>query len=188
MKESDALTTGIVRMRDGAEEICINPCASYAGGSGPLWARVGAEAQFTTDKTWTYVRGICRGITPDRKAIEFEVTHSPYTWGTFAAGQIITLKLEEISRYDNFFELSNADFNITPKRIYEQLRRELSAELEQRFRDEVGPELYDKIVELKNALDHAREAYTNLPRNFERGSIRNWEKAKKRLLRLIEKL
>jgi hypothetical protein len=188
MAEPNILMVGTVRVRDGAEEICINPYASYGGGGGPLWARVGAEAQLTTDKTWAYIRGICRGISPDRKAIQFEITHSRHTWGTFAAGQTISLRLDEIARYDDFFRLTEGDLEVVPERLRQHLQWELPAELEQRFRDAVGAQLYDAIAELQDALDRARDAYTNLPRNFERGSVRNWNKAKKRLSTLMKSI
>ena len=188
MDESNILAAGTVRVRDGAEEICINPCASYGGGSGPLWARVGAEAQFTTDKTWAYVRGICRGISPDKKGIHFEITHSPHTWGNFAAGQTILLSLGEIGRYDDFFWPSECELQASPERLHLHLKKELSEELEQRFRVEIGAELYDTIAELGNALHRARATYANLPRGFQRGSVRNWKKAQKRLWNLMNKV
>ena len=186
MTSSTKLRIGKVEVRDGAEEVCINPWASYGGGSGPLWARVGEEAQLTTRKTFLYVRGICKEILPDQKSISFEITGSAHTWGPFKAGETVVLTYKEIERYDTFFRFDFGDLDSVAARLEDSLKYELDAEMEDRFREELGAGAYDYARKLQQALRDARRAYLGLPRNYRPGNVRNWDKVKKRLLRLMQ--
>ena len=50
------LKAGYVYKNGSVKAMLINPCAMYAGGSGPLWAVVGETYQFTLQRTG-YIRG-----------------------------------------------------------------------------------------------------------------------------------
>ena len=62
--------------------------ASYGGGSGPLWAVEGVEAQFTTHADWDYRRAVCRRVSPE--AIELVLEDGTST----------TVPIGDVGRYD----------------------------------------------------------------------------------------
>ena len=89
-----------VVMVDGHKCICINPWASYGGGSLPLWAVEGHDAQLTVRKPNAldgYIRGTCIKINEETQMIEFKAS-VPY--GNTTKFEILQLCLEEIGRYD----------------------------------------------------------------------------------------
>ena len=94
------VSVGDVVMVDGHKCICINPWASYGGGSLPLWAVEGHDAQLTVRKPNAldgYIRGTCIKINEETQMIEFKAS-VPYSNTT--KFEILQLCLEEIGRYD----------------------------------------------------------------------------------------
>jgi len=64
--------------------------ASYGGGSGPLWAVEGIEAQLTSAQNpFHYIRGICRKVSSEK--IWFE-----------SDGKLLEIPIPDIGRYDQF--------------------------------------------------------------------------------------
>ena len=83
-------------MVDGHKCICINPWASYGGGSLPLWAVEGHDAQLTVRKPNApdgYIRGTCIKINEETQMIEFKAS-VPY--GNTTKFEILQLCLEEL--------------------------------------------------------------------------------------------
>jgi len=58
------LKAGYVYKSGSVNAMLINPCAMYAGGSGPLWAVVGETYQFTLQGTG-YIRGTVLRVDED---------------------------------------------------------------------------------------------------------------------------
>ena len=92
------LMVGETRFMDGQLAMCICPCASYGGGSGPLWAIQNHRCQFTTKWQGFYVEGICRKVDPKNLQVTIDITLGK-TWGPFEAGRSVTLHVRDIRRF-----------------------------------------------------------------------------------------
>ena len=91
---------GEVRV-DPDRRVCINPHASYGGGSGTLWAFEGREAQLTTeDYPYGYIRGKCEKIFDDGMSISFLITHIYEEIDPYRCGATLQLPITKIRRYD----------------------------------------------------------------------------------------
>ena len=91
---------GDIVVVDGHKCICINPWASYGGGSLPLWAVEGHSAQLTVRKPNvpdSYILGTCIKINEEAQMIEFKAS---VPCGSTAKFEILQMCLEEIGRYD----------------------------------------------------------------------------------------
>lgn len=74
--------------QDGRRYVVINALASYGGGSGPLIAIEGEEAQIVALSS-SYRRGVCVAVADDH--ILFQID-----------GDILRFLFSEIERYDQF--------------------------------------------------------------------------------------
>jgi len=90
--------TGETRLVNGQLAMCISPCASYGGGSGPLWAIENQECQFTARERGIYFEGICRKVLPKELKVTIEILNGG-TWGDLSSGNALTLHVDEIGRY-----------------------------------------------------------------------------------------
>ena len=86
------------------KRVCINPCASYGGGSGALWAVEGQEAQLTVDDCPNgYIRGYCEKIADDGRSITFRIAHIGEECEQYVQGAVLELPIGKIRRYDRFW-------------------------------------------------------------------------------------
>tara|TARA_B110000046_G_scaffold183497_1_gene219724 strand:+ start:982 stop:1488 length:507 start_codon:yes stop_codon:yes gene_type:complete len=86
---------------DSVRRVCINPNASYGGGSGTLWAVEGQEAQLTTDDyPHGYIRGECVKISDEGLSISFRITDLMEEQGEYVMGAVFELPIGKIRRYD----------------------------------------------------------------------------------------
>lgn len=98
LQRSAELMVGETQIMDGQLAMCICPCASYGGGSGPLWAIENHRCQFTTKWQGFYVEGICRKVDPKNLQVTIDITHGK-TWGPFESGRSVTLHVRDIRRF-----------------------------------------------------------------------------------------
>jgi hypothetical protein len=75
--------------KNGRRSVVICENASYGGGSGPMVATEGEEAQIMIPSHFDYRRGVCIAVAEDK--ILFQID-----------GVINEIRLQEIERYDQF--------------------------------------------------------------------------------------
>jgi len=100
----DGLTTGTLAMIKWRKAVYLY-YASYAGGSGPLWAIEGIEAQITTQNNLSYVKGVCEKVFSDRIIFRSE------------NGISEEIPIYNIQRYDQFYMPHELRFDYDTKDI-----------------------------------------------------------------------
>lgn len=93
---------GEVQMVDGKRSMCVCSCASYGGGSGPLWATEQEIALITVVgfRYPGYIEVWCDSVDPIKKTIDIRVTKGP-TWGPLRQGARVRIGADQIGRYEN---------------------------------------------------------------------------------------
>ncbi len=96
--------TGTLTMIKGRKAVYLY-YASYAGGSGPLWAIEGIDAQITTQNNCSYTKGVCEKVFSDRIIFRGE------------NGISEEIPISAIQRYDQFYMPCELRFNFDNKDI-----------------------------------------------------------------------
>jgi hypothetical protein len=166
-------------------EVCINPHAEYAGGSGALWAVEGEKAQLTLiDYPMGYIKGECEKIAEDGTFIRFHIINGAL-WGDYEIGKTIDIPIGKIRRYDQFFYDPPESFQ--RKIIREHLGKTLpdmsKATVETMFRDAIGGELAEAMVECAKAYNRCLDEFFGQHglKQFRGGRKQKFTTAKKRL-------
>lgn len=152
---------GEVRQRT-VKELCINPYASYGGGSGALWAIEGRKAQLTTiDCPHGYIQGACEEIAEDGTSILFKI-HDGALWGDYVRGNTVRIPIGKIRRYDTIYGGGRPSTDYTAQ-IHRHLEQEIPAEatsiVDGIFSDEVGKEFADALSECSRAQEECIRAF-----------------------------
>jgi hypothetical protein len=152
---------GEIKLVNGRRAMCLNPCANYGGGSGPLWAIEGYLAEFTVhDAKGGYMLGRCRKVLPRYKAIAVDVLDG-LTWGSYSTGMRALISCDRIGRYNNLRQGRNSliqqlrmrDQELRNRQAFEETTiRELEGLLRQQYRKEIGETLGEETTKTLEAL------------------------------------
>ena len=106
VKSNNEIREGYIILSGSLKAICISPMKSYGGGSLPLWAIEGVEAQLTVNPVFPYIHGICLKIYDDELAIDFRPIKGKWfddedDWEKSSnEKELRKLSIRDISRYD----------------------------------------------------------------------------------------
>jgi hypothetical protein len=188
---------GETKLVDGRRAMCLNPCANYGGGSGPLWAVEGHLAEFTVHGAkGGYMLGRCRKVLPRYKVIAVDVLDG-LTWGPYATGERALISCDRIGRYNNLRQgrspliqrLGTRDQELRSRQAFEETTiRELEGLLRQQYRKEIGETLGEGTTQTLEALVRHYINFCNGMAKSKGQAIRGMSKKMKSSKRQIEAL
>ena len=188
---------GEIKLMDGRRAMCLNPSASYGGGSGPLWAIEGQMAEFTVRHAeGGYMLGRCRKVLPRYKAIAVDILDG-LTWGPYATGMHALITCDRIGRYNNLRDghspliqkLQTRDQELRNRQAFEETTiRELEGLLRQQYRKEIGETLGEVTTQTLEELVGHYIDFCNGMAKSKGQATRGMSKKMKRAKRHIEAL
>ena len=188
--------TGEIKLVEGRRAMCVNPHASYGGGSGPLWAIQGGFAGFTVEGGHGYLSGKCRKLLPRHKALAIEILDGD-AWGRYATGQRVIIPCRAIGRYDNKsvkqtaldYKVADQNQAIRNRMAFESISlREIEPLLRHRYRQEIGNLLGEQTTQLLEALMQEYMTFCAGMSKSNGQAIHGMSKKMKRARRRIEAL
>ena len=188
--------TGEIKLVEGRRAMCVNPHASYGGGSGSLWAIQGGFVGFTVKDGHGYLSGKCRKLLPRHKALAIDILDGD-TWGRYATGQRVIVPCSAIGRYDNKnvqqtdFDCKVADQNhaIRNRMAFESISlQEIEPLLRHRYRQEIRNLLGEQTTQLLEALIREYMTFCAGMSKSNGQAIHGMSKKMKRAMRRIETL